>query len=82
MPHDGKRVDWHQDCTYWPLRPTKTVTAWLAIDDADPENANMRFIPRSHQHGLIDFAQSSDQRDVLGMVVADAEKYGDGGHHP
>ena len=21
MPRDDKRVDWHQDCTYWPLSP-------------------------------------------------------------
>lgn len=77
MPHDGKRVAWHQDSTYWPLSPTKTVTVWLAIDDADQENANMRFIPKSHQHGLIDYATSDDQRDVLNMVIDNAEQYGD-----
>ena len=29
-PGDGKRVSWHQDASYWPLSPSKTVTAWLA----------------------------------------------------
>lgn len=77
MPHDGKQVSWHQDSTYWPLSPTKTVTVWLAIDDADPENANMRFIPRSHTHGLIDYDHSSDANDVLGLVVNNPEQYGD-----
>jgi chlorinating enzyme len=77
MPHDGKRVAWHQDSVYWPLSPTKTVTVWLAIDDADPENANMRFIPRSHTHGLIDYGKSDDGRDVLNMVVKDPLQYGD-----
>lgn len=77
LPHDGKRVDWHQDSTYWPLSPTRTVTVWLAIDDADPENANMRFIPRSHRHGLIQFDESNDDRDVLNMVVEHPEEYGD-----
>jgi hypothetical protein len=77
MPHDGKRVAWHQDSTYWPLSPTKTVTVWLAIDDADPENANMRFIPRSHTHGPINYDQSNDDRDVLNMVVDTPEQYGD-----
>lgn len=76
MPHDGKRVAWHQDSTYWPLSPTKTVTVWLAIDDADPENANMRFIPRSHGHGLIDYDKSDDDRDVLNMVIDNPEQYG------
>ncbi len=77
MPHDGKQVDWHQDSTYWPLSPTKTVTVWLAIDDADPQNANMRFIPRSHKHGLIDYDQSDKQADVLNMIVDNPEQYGD-----
>jgi len=77
MPHDGKQVDWHQDSTYWPLSPTKTVTVWLAIDDANPENANMRFIPRSHVHGLIDYDKSDKQADVLNMVVENPEQYGD-----
>ena len=39
MPGDGKAVAWHQDSSYWPLTPAKAVTVWLAIDDADPENA-------------------------------------------
>ena len=77
MPHDGKRVAWHQDSNYWPLSPTKTVTVWLAIDDADPENANMQFIPRSHLHGLIDYEESMAKEDVLDMVVQNAESYGD-----
>ena len=77
LPHDGKQVDWHQDSTYWPLSPTKTVTVWLAIDDADPDNANMRFIPRSHTHGLIDYDKSSKSSDVLNMVVENPEQYGD-----
>ncbi len=35
MPRDGKTVSWHQDASYWPLTPSKAVTMWLAIDDAD-----------------------------------------------
>ncbi len=78
MPHDGKRVPWHQDSTYWPLSPTKTVTVWLAIDDADPENANMKFIPRSHEHGLIDYDLSQDADTVLDLAVKNPHSYGDG----
>ena len=77
MPHDGKRVPWHQDSTYWPLSPTKTVTVWLAIDDADPENANMKFIPRSHLHGLIDYDETNEADTVLDLVVKNPTSYGD-----
>jgi ectoine hydroxylase-related dioxygenase (phytanoyl-CoA dioxygenase family) len=78
LPHDGKRVPWHQDSTYWPLTPTKTVTVWLAIDDADPENANMKFIPRSHLHGLIDYDETDDVDTVLNLAVKNPHSYGDG----
>ncbi|HLQ43143.1 MAG TPA: phytanoyl-CoA dioxygenase family protein, partial [Planctomycetaceae bacterium] len=51
MPQDGKSVAWHQDASYWPLTPSKTVTVWLAIDDADRQNACMKFIAGSHHVG-------------------------------
>lgn len=76
MPGDGKRVPWHQDSTYWPMSPTKTVTVWLAIDDADPENANMKFIPRSHLHGLIDYDETHDADTVLDLAVKHPQSYG------
>ncbi|MEZ6138660.1 MAG: phytanoyl-CoA dioxygenase family protein [Pirellulaceae bacterium] len=77
LPHDGMQVPWHQDSTYWPLSPTKTVTVWLAIDDADPENANMKFIPRSHLHGLIDYDETQDANTVLNLAVKNPHSYGD-----
>ena len=60
MPGDGKQVSWHQDASYWPLTPSKTVTVCLAIDDADEENGAMQLIPRSHTQGQIDFERSSE----------------------
>ena len=77
MPGDGKRVDWHQDASYWPLTPTKAVTVWLAIDDADLDNGGMEVFTGSHQHGLIDFDMTdSDSGNVLDQVVTEPEKYG------
>ena len=52
-PHDPKRVPWHQDASFWSLSPARTVTVWLAVDDADEENAAMRFIPGSHDRGAL-----------------------------
>jgi ectoine hydroxylase-related dioxygenase (phytanoyl-CoA dioxygenase family) len=77
MPRDGKRVSWHQDASYWPMTPSKTVTVWLAIDDADTENACMRFIPGSHLYGhLIWRLSEDDERNVLNQTVPDAERFG------
>ena len=47
--HTGRKIPWHQDGKYWPMRPLATVSAWIAIDDATPANGNMRFIPGSHR---------------------------------
>jgi non-haem Fe2+, alpha-ketoglutarate-dependent halogenase len=77
MPRDGKRVSWHQDASYWPMTPSKTVTVWLAIDDADVENACMRFIPGSHRYGHLTWQLSEDdERNVLNQTVPDAERFG------
>lgn len=77
MPHDGKKVSWHQDATYWPLSPSKAVTVWLAIDDADVENACMRFIPGSHHHGELTARMHEDDKDeILYQSVANAEQFG------
>jgi ectoine hydroxylase-related dioxygenase (phytanoyl-CoA dioxygenase family) len=78
MPGDGKRVSWHQDASYWPLTPSKAVTAWLAIDDASVENACMRYIPGSHRLGHLTYTLSeNDEANVLNQTVAGAEQLGD-----
>jgi hypothetical protein len=77
MPRDGKAVPWHQDASYWPLTPSKTVTVWLAIDDADTENACMRFIPGSHWFGHLTYRMTEDaDQTVLNQEVENVERYG------
>ena len=78
MPHDGKSVAWHQDSSYWPLTPSKAVTVWLAIDDADTENACMRFISGSHHFGHLTYRPSdSAEHNVLNQSIDNAEQYGE-----
>lgn len=77
LPYDGKRVSWHQDASYWPMTPSKTVTVWLAIDDADVENACMRFIAGSHHYGHLTYHMSEEaENNVLNQTVDNAEQYG------
>lgn len=78
MPGDGKVVHWHQDSSYWPLSPSKAVTVWLAIDDADVENACMRFIPGSHHYGHLTYRMTEEGEDaVLNQEVLNAEQFGE-----
>lgn len=77
MPRDGKSVSWHQDASYWPLSRSKTVTVWLAIDDADTENGCMKFLPGSHRHGHLEYREStSDEDNVLDQTVEEIERFG------
>ena len=78
MPHDPVNISWHQDASHWPLTPSRTVTIWLAIDDADRENSCMRFIAGSHRHGHLPYRQSAEEENNLfNQTALDVEKYGE-----
>ncbi|WP_437205225.1 phytanoyl-CoA dioxygenase family protein [Planctomicrobium sp. SH664] len=77
LPRDGKAVAWHQDASYWPLSPSKAATVWLAIDDADQENACVKFIAGSQQVGHLTFRPSTpEDHNVLTQTVENPEQYG------
>ncbi|MEX3014769.1 phytanoyl-CoA dioxygenase family protein [Gymnodinialimonas hymeniacidonis] len=74
-PDGSRQVPWHQDASFWKLSPARTVTVWLAIDDADAENAAMRFIPGTHNRGVIETSEMGAD-SVFHKGIADAEQYG------
>jgi hypothetical protein len=77
LPGDDKGVSWHQDCTYWPLTPTKTLTVWLAIDNADRENGCMEVIPGTHLLGRLRHRDSdASEHNVLTQALEHAERLG------
>ena len=76
LPHDPKAVPWHQDASYWDLTPARTVTVWLAIDDADEENSAMKFIPRTHNLGHLKWRKAKVPC-VLDQEVVDVEQLGE-----
>ncbi|MYA42515.1 MAG: phytanoyl-CoA dioxygenase family protein [Gemmatimonadetes bacterium] len=47
--HTGKRVPWHQDAPYWPIRPMAACTVWIAIDDSTRENGCLEVVSGSHK---------------------------------
>lgn len=59
----------HQDNFYLNVQPSTCVAAWLAIDDADPENGGMSVVPRSQEGGvrcprMADMTQSFTTEEV------------------
>ena len=76
LPHDPTQVAWHQDNTYWPsVHGTDVVTLWLAIDDADAENAAMQVIPGSHQgYKEMEMIPSGDNQTLSNTVAVKPEQ--------
>lgn len=74
-PRDPKQVPWHQDASFWSLSPARTVTVWLAVDDADEENSAMRFIPATHNRGVLATTET-DAAAVFHKGTTDADSLG------
>ncbi|MCY4130815.1 MAG: phytanoyl-CoA dioxygenase family protein [Gammaproteobacteria bacterium] len=74
-PSDLREVPFHQDATYWPFRPFKTVTVWLAVDDVSRNMGPMCFMPGSHRDGKLAWRQRNENV-VLGLEVEDYTRYG------
>jgi hypothetical protein len=68
---DGLAIPWHQDGQYWPVRPLRTVTVWIAIDRADVDNGCMRVVPGTHLQGLMAHESSDDAGLALNQGVAE-----------
>lgn len=75
QPGDPKHVPWHQDASYWPFTPARTVTVWLAIDDTDEENAAMQFLPGTHTQGHLEW-RHTDKPAVLGQEIVGIGRFG------
>ena len=75
-PRNEKYVPWHQDASFWSLSPARTVTVWLAIDDADEENSAMQWIPGTHNQGHLPL-EKSDGDAVFHIQTANADQMGE-----
>jgi hypothetical protein len=84
--HKGGKYALHQDYPYWIGEaddPANMVTVWLALDDADRENACLEVLPGSHKLGRVpgkvggtEFEKNEidpDTFDDSGMVHAEVE---------
>lgn len=74
-PYSGKETPMHQDGEYWPIRPLATCTAWIALDDATPENGCLRVAPGSHKKaGLYKHHQDDSTALTLNQAL-DEDQY-------
>src|SRR5438309_6448691 len=74
-PESAAIAAWHQDATYFGLRPYVHVTAWLALTDATAGNGCMEFLPGSnrlgqlpHRAGVVASSVNRAGQAVVGQV--------------
>ena len=68
-PHTGGEVGWHQDNYYFNVAENRTVSVWLAVDDATVENGCMWYLPGRHRERL-DHTQLWDTAHKKGFYFA------------
>jgi ectoine hydroxylase-related dioxygenase (phytanoyl-CoA dioxygenase family) len=74
---NGRKVPWHQDGEYWPVRPLATCSVWLAVDDARPDNGCLRFMPGSHKARRLAPHTTNDSPDLALNQEIDRTEYDD-----
>lgn len=57
---------WHQDATYFGLRPHLHVTAWVALSDASAEHGCMEFLPGSSALGQVTHRAFAHKNSING----------------
>jgi len=69
MPGTGMPVLWHQDGSYWPIRPMTVTTFWLAVDRSDEGNGCLRVVKGSHKQTLKELKTDRSVLNVLGATT-------------
>ncbi len=65
-PNSEGLFGWHQDATYWQIKPLENVfTLWLAVGDVTPDNGGMKFIAKSHKGGQLPHDITFDPKSML-----------------
>ena len=69
---DPRFVSWHQDSTYYGLRPAETVTTWVAFTESRAASGCVRFLPGTHKEGILDHVETRHADNLLmrGQTIA------------
>jgi hypothetical protein len=74
-PHNGGVVAWHQDYSYWTRTgPIQHLTCWIGLDDSNPENGGLHYVPGSHRWGLLKKPVLTGEMDGLLQSLTDEQR--------
>lgn len=68
-PLSGGAIEWHQDNKYFEVEGNRTVSVWMALDEATIENGCMWYLPGKH-HVLHNHRQLWNSNDKKGFYFA------------
>lgn len=52
----GTEQGFHSDLTFFDTQPrTLMAAAWVALEDTNPNNGPLKFVPKSHRYGIWDY---------------------------
>lgn len=60
-PPHGNPTAWHLDNPFWSFSARNSLTMWLALDDATPQNGCLAYLPGSHlsaRHDNLDIGEN------------------------
>ncbi len=66
QPKVGGKVNPHQDSTFLHTTPMNLVGFWIALEDAEPDNACMWFAPGTHKSGINGRLMRTEENGILG----------------
>ncbi|MDG1889867.1 MAG: phytanoyl-CoA dioxygenase family protein [Verrucomicrobiota bacterium] len=70
----GGVVAWHQDYSYWTrTRPMAHLSCWIGLDDANPSNGCLQYIPGSHRWDLLPITGLAGDMEGIRKVLTDSQ---------
>jgi ectoine hydroxylase-related dioxygenase (phytanoyl-CoA dioxygenase family) len=66
----GAETPWHQDAAYWnPGFFYKSISIWVPLQEATPENGCMEFVPRSHMMDVLMHQSINNDPRIHGLEL-------------
>ena len=72
----GAETPWHQDAAYWdPSFIYTSLSIWVPLQEANPENGCMEFVPVSHRLDVLSHMHINNDPRIHGLQLAPGEMH-------
>jgi ectoine hydroxylase-related dioxygenase (phytanoyl-CoA dioxygenase family) len=72
----GAETPWHQDAAYWsPEFLYSSISIWVPLQEATPENGCMEFVPRSHTLDVLSHQSINNDPRIHGLELHPEDRH-------